>query len=549
MKKFTKLTCLLLALTMVLGLSACGKSGSGSQSGEDGGKKTLTIGLNAKSNIESYDDNELTYWLEEVSGYELEFVPFSQDASEWRTQLTTMIAGGEKLPDILWGLGWNHEERNTYGQDGYLIDLMQFFGDEELMSTKYPWYEEKVERLFGEGYLDQILAAGQDANGALYGFPSIGYSESDLPQNMVYINSNWLDKVGMEKPTNYEEFVEVLRAFKVQDPNGNGKQDELPAVGATFATSCDLPSWIINNWEFVNDAFLFNVTDGKVWLPYTTDNYRKGLQALHELVEEGLLSTQTWTMAETSEQNALWTPASGTALCGVFSAHILLRTTTDSPIMYEYEPLPPFNYAPLKNSGGSYYIYITEDCEDPAAAFDFMMNFASDEGTLRTRYGLPEVDWTMGKDAISGREGVQILNTTAYSGQTRSTWGGTAGIIAKYDMENIYTSIIVDAENMTWADARNTVNRAHGAQYVAVAKANNPEELIYNLTFTAEEENANGNIKTDLLNFVKEARAQFASGERDPFDDADWNAYVQSVNALNVDTLLKNAQAAYERTK
>ena len=419
---------------------------------------------------------------------------------------------------------------------------MQFFGDEEFMQTNYPWYEERVEALYGEGYLDVILKGGQDANGALYGFPSIGSSESDLPQNMVYINSEWLKAVG-------KECVDVLRAFRTGDPNGNGKQDEIPAVGATAVASSDLPSWIINNWEFVNDAFMFNVTDGKVWLPYTTDNYRKGLQALNDLVEEGLLSTLTWTITEASEMNGLWTPADNTAICGVFSGHILLRTTTDNPVMYQYEPLVPFNNAPLKKQGGSYYGYITEDCKDPEAAFDLLMQFATEEGTLRARYGVPEVDWTLGKDAITGREGVQILNTNAYSGQTSSTWGGTAGIIAKYDMENIYTSVIVDADNMTWADSRNTTNRSHGAAYVAVANEKNPEELIYDLVYTPEEEQDNGNIKVDLLSFVKEARAQFASGERDPYNDSDWAAYVKSVEDIGAATLVKNAQSAYDRTK
>ena len=552
MKAISKLTGILLALTMVLGLAACGKTGgntSADPSTSDGDRPKLTIGINTKANIKSYDDNALTRWLEEQTGYDLEFVFFSADASEWRTQLTTMIAGGERLPDILWGHGWNAQERNTYGQDGYLIDQMQFFGDEEFMQKNYPWYEERVEALYGEGHLDTILKGGQDAHGALYGFPSIGSSESDLPQNMVYINTEWLEAVGKEIPTTYEEFVDVLRAFQTGDPNGNGKQDEIPAVGATAVASSDLPSWIINNWEFVNDAFLFNVTDGKLWLPYTTDNYRKGLQAVHDLVDEGLLSTLTWTITEVSEMNALWTPADNNALCGVFSGHILLRTTTDSPLMYQYAPLMPFNNAPLKKQGGSYYGYITSDCENPEAAFNLLMQFATEEGTLRTRYGVPEVDWTIGTDAITGRKGVHILNTNAYSGQTDSTWGGAACIIAKYDMENIYTSIIADAENMTWADSRNTTNRTHGAQYVAVANQNNPDELIYDLVYSPEEEDENGNIKTDLLSFIKEARAQFASGERDPYNDADWAAYVKSVEDIGAATLTKNAQSAYDRSK
>ena len=50
-------------------------------------------------------------------------------------------------------------------------------------------------------------------------------------------------------------------------------------------------------------------------------------------------------------------------------------------------------------------------------------------------------------------------------------------------------------------------------------------------------------------NFIKEARAQFASGERDPYNDADWAAYVKSVEDIGAATLIKNAQSAYDRSK
>ena len=33
---------------------------------------------------------------------------------------------------------------------------------------------------------------------------------------------------GLDMPTNTEELKDVLKAFKTQDPNGNGKADEIP---------------------------------------------------------------------------------------------------------------------------------------------------------------------------------------------------------------------------------------------------------------------------------------------------------------------------------
>ena len=42
-------------------------------------------------------------------------------------------------------------------------------------------------------------------------------------------NKEWLDNVGMEAPTNIDEFYEVMKAFRDQDANGNGDaSDEIP---------------------------------------------------------------------------------------------------------------------------------------------------------------------------------------------------------------------------------------------------------------------------------------------------------------------------------
>lgn len=48
--------------------------------------------------------------------------------------------------------------------------------------------------------------------------------------NELFVNTEWLDAVGMEMPTTLDEFYNVLVAFRDQDPNGNGLQDELPMV-------------------------------------------------------------------------------------------------------------------------------------------------------------------------------------------------------------------------------------------------------------------------------------------------------------------------------
>src|SRR5690606_38145159 len=42
------------------------------------------------------------------------------------------------------------------------------------------------------------------------------------------INMTWLNNLGLKAPTTADELIEVLTAFKTQDPNRNGKNDEIP---------------------------------------------------------------------------------------------------------------------------------------------------------------------------------------------------------------------------------------------------------------------------------------------------------------------------------
>lgn len=45
------------------------------------------------------------------------------------------------------------------------------------------------------------------------------------------IRKDWLDNLHLSVPTTWDEFNDVLQAFKDRDPNGNGKNDEVPFTG------------------------------------------------------------------------------------------------------------------------------------------------------------------------------------------------------------------------------------------------------------------------------------------------------------------------------
>ena len=94
-----------------------------------------------------------------------------------------------------------------------------------------------------------------------------------------------------------DELYEVLKKFATEDHNGNGKADEIPLVGIDVNYRSDVVVFLVNAFVYCNDTNVFDVTDGKVWVPYTTDEYRQALIYLNKLYSEGLLSPLFYTIS------------------------------------------------------------------------------------------------------------------------------------------------------------------------------------------------------------------------------------------------------------
>ena len=566
---------LLLALVTALSLVACGKPAASGTSSDDE-NITLVLGVNGKSNVTEWDNNKLVLWLEEQSGYNIDVQVFSSDANERATQVATMVAGGEKLPDIMFYFKLNDDALNTYGQDGYLLDLLPYFQSEEFMAgmeAKYGFnYIKNMEKNFEEADKNRLFSEGTNSEGKMYGYPSRGTATTDQPRNMLFINQNWLTKLGLEMPTTISELEHVLSEFMTKDPNGNGKPDELGMVGSVNIARGDIPSWLINNYIFLNDNYMFNCTDeGEIYLPYDRDEYREGVKAVHELYKKGLISELTWTIKEASELPALFTPADEVAKIGVWAGHPTLRLTTDNPVVYEYTGLAPFEgaYAAHEPLSLYYYSYISAESEHPDEAFEILYLLSTPDGARRQRYGEPGVDWEWapcipectvcgGKGIYGDGMAMKIINSDAYAGQTDSTFANTSGIAGftrdlnipgheNRDVPFSHRALAPDDGVQTWSEYRSQMNIDHADAYMAHAAINNPKNVVYKLNYTTEELDKMGTAKTDILTYAKEMRAKFITGELDIYDDAVWANYVTTIRALNWDAAIECTQSAWDR--
>jgi len=508
---------------------------------------TITVGLAQNANTEDYDNNEYTLWFEEQTGVDLEFVYFSADATEAVTQLNLMITGGQELPDILWAMtAVNDALRAELGADGYFLDLNPYFEEEAY------WFWEGYNTMPSQTDKDLLFALGTDpTSGAFYGYPE--YQQGSGYDNFrccMYINQEWLKAVEMDMPTNVDELYEVLKAFATEDPNGNGVADELPLIGSSKTNRCDPALAVLNAYIFVNDDNFFNVENGQLYVPYTTDEYREGLRYLNKLYEEGLLSPITYTMDGYTEMMGLLSPADEVATVGVVACHPTLAFEKDHPTMFEYAGMPPMadetgkgGYAPKNKNTFRYSSFVTCDAEDPALAFRVIDFMASWESTMRQRYGVYGRDWTDAAEGATNSTGypafIEVLDQSVFSQQNNISWHVVGPCVLHND--NWATTWTNDG---SWSSDRELLHWEAGNAHTA---AGLPEEVILALVYNAEEQEVVSEYKTLVVDFVKSQRALFISGNLDIDSDADWEAYIQNLEDQGLNEWLEVSQSAYTR--
>ncbi|WP_438444456.1 extracellular solute-binding protein [Gorillibacterium sp. sgz5001074] len=143
-----------------------------------------------------------------------EYMPVA--SGEYNNKLGVTLASGD-IPDTLLFPGLDQIYFNAI-DNGQFIPLEKYLED----TKTYPNFA-KI-----PADLKKILTY----KGHIYGIPRL----RGVPGHTIIMRKDWLDKLGLSIPTTYDEFYEVLKAFKEKDPDGNGKADTYGlSVGMTDA--------------------------------------------------------------------------------------------------------------------------------------------------------------------------------------------------------------------------------------------------------------------------------------------------------------------------
>ena len=525
------LLALIMTTSMLVGCTNKKTSGEGT---------SLTIGIPQSSTITSYtNNNAFTDYLKELSGIDIEFYYFSSSGSEYTQQLALMCSANQKLPDVILGLDLGHYVMNQYGEDGFFIDLTELI-DKYAENYKKALGELKKESPEMAEYASEKVKNTKD--GAIYGMPRIMCTASDDPQSLMHINKNWLDKLGLQVPTTLAELENVLQAFATKDPNGNGQNDEIAMIGGA-----GIRNYIINSFVYYDDG-TFNVTDGKVWDPVYTDEFRQALIYGSKLVQKDLYDSMSFTISTTQELKNLISPSGAASKVGVFTGLSTIMTNETSPAIGEFTILPALEdstgkggYMVINEPLISWTGYITKDCEDPETAMKFIDLFYLDETVSRKRHGVEGIDWERyeGTNGSGSKSYVKQINSEAYFGGN-GTWGGNMlGIMTHYNYLTVAEEAATERIAQTQRLVKETWDQIHNARQAE-------ERCIY-MVYTPEEYELREEKQGLIVNYISEQTTLFFSGQKDPSNDAQWQEFLDTLTGLGRGEMMEIAQKAYDR--
>lgn len=325
--------------------------------------------------------------LEELSKTDLtmQLIPHETYAQS----MTLLFASGE-LPDLLQTKGINQPEVAPAIDSGVLLPL------NDLIDKYGPNLKKKIPKASWD-------SARVSKDGKIYGIPQENPITTDT---VTYIRKDWLDKLGLQAPKTVDEYIEVMKAFRDKDPNGNGKQDEIAMSGRAklafayqfFAAYDVMP----RAWKFENDQLVPNfIRPGMV----------DALKVYQKLYQEKLLDNEVFTL-----QGKDWdAKIKGTGTVGIWAASSIspgaIETAIKANVPTAAIDTIPSPVGPSGKPGGVYPIgstvsdfvwTIPKSAKNPEAIIKFLDWYYSDDKAKDTffMYGLEGENYKAENGAI-----------------------------------------------------------------------------------------------------------------------------------------------------
>lgn len=551
MKNAKKLVALLLSLALVLSLGACGgnggsstsseaspsstteESGAAAESGDESQAETAETGefqlpivdepttlsyfvaddSNAAIMTTDWNDNEFYQEMERRTGVHLEFEMVS--SADYQTNFNLMIASGNLADMIYVGASYYAEGVDAAIDDGYFLDLT------DLVDEYMPNYE----RIRTSDVQYELLSTTDSGRlGAVY---ELRQSKQG-PWLGLWIRQDWLDDLGLETPVTFDDYHEVLTAFKNEKGataplilNFSGSDGEFGTMSGGLN--------VLNSWQLDET--------GKVNFGPYMDAWKEYVTIMHQWYTEGLIDPDFMATDErTADMAKVVTGASG-VFAALYTMPSVYEAASEDPNMNLAPVNPPVmnegdeGHIRLRDSYTSGNTAISADSENWEVALRWLDYLYTEEGALLANYGVE------GDTFEFDENGEPVFTDKILNNENGWTMTQT---VASY--------LCPSAGIANWSDWTRElagVPEKDQACYDVWSEFSDDWRLPSSVTLTQDESTERAALYADISTIVKEQTAQFISGALDI--ESNWDAYISALEASGMERAIEITQAAYDR--
>lgn len=551
MKNAKKLVALLLSLALVLSLGACGgnggsstsseaspsstteESGAAAESGDESQAETAETGefqlpivdepttlsyfvaddSNAAIMTTDWNDNEFYQEMERRTGVHLEFEMVS--SADYQTNFNLMIASGNLADMIYVGASYYAEGVDAAIDDGYFLDLT------DLVDEYMPNYE----RIRTSDVQYELLSTTDSGRlGAVY---ELRQSKQG-PWLGLWIRQDWLDDLNLDTPVTFDDYHEVLTAFKNEKGataplilNFSGSDGEFGTMSGGLN--------VLNSWQLDET--------GKVNFGPYMDAWKEYVTIMHQWYTEGLIDPDFMATDErTADMAKVVTGASG-LFAALYTMPSVYEAASEDPNMNLAPVNPPVmnegdeGHIRLRDSYTSGNTAISADSENWEVALRWLDYLYTEEGALLANYGVE------GDTFEFDENGEPVFTDKILNNENGWTMTQT---VASY--------LCPSAGIANWSDWTRElagVPEKDQACYDVWSEFSDDWRLPSSVTLTQDESTERAALYADISTIVKEQTAQFISGALDI--EENWDAYISALEASGIERAIEITQAAYDR--
>ena len=540
-KTFTTVVACVLCLAMALSGCGGGQKTTKSVAGLSGVNEfpiveepiVLSVFGDKNIYIESMEDNDFTRYYEDKTNVKIEW---NIAAGEVRQALNLMFNSGAYC-DIIMNLGFSKAEMLHYSDQGILTNLSPYI-------EEHGYY---IKEMFEK---NPVIPKELTINGGIHGLPVIKDSYRYLYKNKMWVYKPWLEKLGIEIPQTTEEFYQMLKRFKEEDPNGNGIADEIPLVARGVGRDFGIQNYLMCAFLPSDSGRLYVDEKGKVQYTAVQPEFREGLRYIKKLYDDGLLYADTFILDRTQIMSIgeSETPILGAAP-GMFAGMFTI-SNGNSPRYYEYVAIPPLEGPEgVRSAVKEKPLYtgnfvVTTDCEYPDVAVKWIDWFYSREGKELSQSDTTGTTKRPAREGELGYDGKQALYAIDKVENQATEDTGTAQKRNWHNFGVWYSDFESSVNIKNYNDVLDPNREWYNAY--AAHDAYKVENFLGDLAISPEDIGEYSDILT-ALEEVDVSFASFVIGELSLDDD--WDDYINRLKGLGLERLLEIVQKAYDLSK